>query len=93
MLVMVSVELPVLVSIVVRVLELRPGRRRLGARLNFTTVPVPLKLAVCGLPGALSVIDNVEVWVPISVGSKVTSIVQLAPAARLNRLSPQVFAV
>jgi hypothetical protein len=48
MLVMVSVELPVLVSIVVRVLELRAGRRRLGARLNFTTVPVPLKLAVCG---------------------------------------------
>jgi hypothetical protein len=47
---------------------------------SFTTVPVPVTLAVCGLPGALSVTDNVAVRDPRCVGLKVTLIVQLAPA-------------
>jgi hypothetical protein len=40
------------------------------------------------LPGALSVIDNVPVRVPLCVGLKITLMVQLASAARLD---PQVF--
>jgi len=36
------------------------------------------------LPAALSVIDNVPVRVPLCVGSKVTLMVQLASAARLE---------
>jgi hypothetical protein len=36
-----------------------PNLRLVG--LNSTTVPVPVRLTVCGLPGALSVIDNVPV--------------------------------
>ena len=55
--------------------------------MNCTTVPVPIRLTSCGLPGALSVIDSVPVRVPICVGLKVTLIVQLAPAAKLE---PQV---
>jgi hypothetical protein len=90
MLAMVSVELPVLVSVVVKVMEWKGRVKKVRlAGVNFTTVPIPLRLAVCGLPGALSVIDKVAVRVPICVGWKVTLIVQLAPAARLD---PQVFA-
>jgi hypothetical protein len=43
-------------------------------------VPVPDRLAVCGLPGALSEMDKVPVRVPSAVGVKVTEIAQLAPA-------------
>ena len=90
MLLMLSVVLPVLLSVVVSVLELAlftlPKPRLVG--LNSTTVPVPVRLTVCGLPAALSVIDNVPVRVPLCVGLKVTLMVQLASAARLE---PQVF--
>ena len=58
------------------------------AGLNSTTVPVPVRLTVCGLPAALSVIDNVPVRGPLCVGLKVTLMVQFASAARLE---PQVF--
>src|SRR5207249_807648 len=51
----------------------RPGR----------PAPVPVTLAVCGLLLALSVTVNVALLVPIAVGVNVTSIEQLAPAARL----------
>ena len=46
-------------------------------------VPVPARLAVCGLPGALSEMDNVPVREPSAVGVKVTETVQLAPAANV----------
>ena len=44
-------------------------------------VPVPVRLTVCGLPEALSVMLKVPVRVPDAVGVNVTLIVQLAPAA------------
>jgi hypothetical protein len=87
---MLSVVLPVLLSVVVSGLALAlftlPKPRLAG--LNSTTVPVPVRLTVCGLPAALSVIDNVPVRVALSVGLKVTLMVQRASAARLE---PQVF--
>jgi hypothetical protein len=89
-LLMLSAVLPVLLSVVVSVLELAlftlPKLRLAG--LNSTTVPVPVRPTVCGLPAALSVIDNVPVRAPLCVGLKVTPMVQPASAARLE---PQVF--
>lgn len=90
MLLMLRVVLPVLLSVVVSVLEpalfALPKPRLAG--LNSTTVPVPVRLTVCGLPAALSVIDNVPIRVPLCAGLKVTLMVQLVSAARLE---PQVF--
>src|SRR5579863_2873146 len=43
--------------------------------------PVPVKLALCGLPLALSATETAPVRTPAAVGLKVTVIVQLAPAA------------
>ena len=43
--------------------------------------PVPLRLAVCGLPLALSVTVKVPVRVPVAAGWKVTLIVHLPAAA------------
>jgi hypothetical protein len=87
---MLSAALPVLLSVVVSVLEpplfTLPKLRLVG--LNSTTVPVPVRLTVWGLPAALSLIDNVPVRVPLCVGLKVTLMVQFASAARLE---PQVF--
>ena len=40
-------------------------------------IPVPLKLAACGLPGPLSVTVNVPILVPVVVGVKTTLMVQL----------------
>ena len=53
-----------------------------GARLG-RAVPVPVRLAVCGLFVALSVTVKVPVRVPVAVGVKVTLMVQVAPAATL----------
>jgi hypothetical protein len=53
-----------------------------GERLG-SAVPVPERLAVCGLLVALSVTVNVPLRAPAAVGVKVTSIEQLAPAATL----------
>src|SRR6202007_1156019 len=44
--------------------------------------PVPVRLADCGLPEALSATLRVPVRVPEAVGVKVTLMVQFAPAAR-----------
>lgn len=41
---------------------------------------MPVRLTVCGLPGASSVIVTAAVRVPGALGAKVTLIVQLAPA-------------
>ena len=45
--------------------------------------PVPIRVTVCGLPGALSLIVKVPTLAPPAVGSKKTPIAQLEPAARL----------
>ena len=82
MLLMLSAVLPVLLSVVVSVFPTVPKLRLAG--LNSTTVPVPVRLTFCGLPAALSVIDNVPVRVALCVGLKVTLMVQLASAARLE---------
>ena len=52
-----------------------------GVRLTADAVPVPERLAVCGLPLALSVTASVAVRVPLAVGVKVTLMVQLELAA------------
>jgi hypothetical protein len=55
------------------------NRRVLAER--ETIVAVPLRASVCGLPGALSVIESVPVRLPETLGEKVTLMVQLAPGA------------
>jgi len=52
------------------------------------TAPVPLKLTVCGLLLALSVMVRVALREPAAAGVKVTVIGQLPPDATL---APQVF--
>src|SRR5439155_5732530 len=49
--------------------------------------PTPDRATLCGLPGALSVMVKAPERLPPPVGVKVTLMVQLAPAARLE---PQV---
>src|SRR5438552_9285752 len=51
----------------------------LGATLTGWT-PIPVRLIICGLLLALSVIVTDPVMVPVVVGLKVTEIVHLAPA-------------
>src|SRR5579863_8609441 len=53
----------------------------MGESWTIGAVPSPARLTVCGLPGALSVMVKVPVRLPEAVGTKLTSIVQLAPAA------------
>jgi hypothetical protein len=55
--------------------------RLVGVRFTAGATPVPVKLAVCGLPLALSETVMAPVRVPTVVGVKVTLIVQLAAAA------------
>jgi hypothetical protein len=62
--------------------------RVVGDRLATGAVPVPLRLAVCGLPVALSLTDNVALRNPVATGLKVTLMVQLPAAATLV---PQLF--
>jgi hypothetical protein len=52
-------------------------------RETVEAVPVPVKLTVCGLPLALSVMVTAPVRDPAAVGVKVTLIVQFEPAATL----------
>lgn len=49
--------------------------------VEVALAPVPVKLMVCGLLLALSVMVTVPVRVPLAVGLKVTLRVQLPPAA------------
>src|SRR5262249_15129455 len=90
MLVMLRKVLPTFVRVVVNTLLLptvtEPKFRLVG--LSSTTVPVPVRFTVCGLPGALSLIETLPVRVPDWVGLNVTLIAQLAPGA--TEL-PQVF--
>ena len=55
---------------------------------NLAYLPVPDRLTVCGLPGALSVNDSVPVRRPFCVGEKLTFTMQLLPAANVL---PQAF--
>ena len=50
---------------------------------NEKLVPIPVKIITCGLPEALSVMVTEALRLPLDVGSKVTLIVQFAPAATL----------
>ena len=49
---------------------------------TVTWLPLPLRLTVCGLPAALSVIASVPLRKPPLVGLKVTDIEQFLPAAK-----------
>ena len=62
--------------------------REVGERAAEAATPVPAKLAVCGLPLALSVTISVALRAPVVVAVKVTLIVQLPPAATIE---PQLF--
>jgi hypothetical protein len=46
--------------------------------------PVPVRATVCGVPAALSAMLTLAVRVPVANGLKVTEIVQLNPAVRVN---------
>ena len=48
---------------------------------SLTAIPVPVRLMVCGLPGALSVNERLPEAVPAAVGVKVTATVQDPDAA------------
>ena len=58
-----------------------PKARLVGETLTRAAVPVPERLAVCGLPLALSVMLTEAVRLPLATGVKVTLMVQLAAAA------------
>ena len=59
-----------------------PKARLVGKKLVLGAAPVPVRLTVCGLPVALSVMVMEPGWLPVAVGVKVTLMEQLAPAAR-----------
>src|SRR5437879_590249 len=89
-LVMVNVAFPVLVSVTVFGALIEPSGCPSKVRLrgdSITAGPVsmalPVRLTICGLSAALSVIVTIPVRRPGIVGVKMTLIVQLAPAARL----------
>jgi hypothetical protein len=58
-----------------------PKLRLVGAKVMVVLAPVPVNPTLCGLFAALSAITTDPTFVPTAVGSKVTFIVQLAPAA------------
>jgi hypothetical protein len=92
-LVMVRAALPVLFSVSVWAGLVAPTDWLLNAReeaLRLTTgpVPVPARVTVWGVLGALSAIVTAAERAPGEAGENVTAIVQLAPAATLL---PQVF--
>src|SRR5438094_551825 len=87
MLMVVNGALPVLVIVVRTVTGVVACAcplyaRELGERVTAEVVPVPLRLTVCGLPAALSVIVSVALRVPVAVGVKVTLTVQLRSEER-----------
>jgi hypothetical protein len=58
-----------------------PKDKLLGERLAAGAVPVPVRLALWGLPLALSAMLTEAARLPLADGVKVTLMVQLAPAA------------
>jgi hypothetical protein len=93
MLVIDSVVLPVLVRVMLSAALGLPtsvaGKVRLVGD-NWTCVPVPYKLADCGLPPPLSATESEAVRTPVAAGVKVTLTVQLELAATEE---PQVLAL
>src|SRR5438874_2548367 len=87
MLVIVSVALPVVESVteweaLVVLSSRRPKRSLRDLSLNACSAQVPDRLAVCGLPLALSVTASVAARALVAVGVNVTLMVQLVLAAR-----------
>jgi|SRR3954462_4266138 hypothetical protein len=81
-----KVVVPWFVSVTVRptlVLFTSCGEKVSAIGDNVTAVPFPLRLMVCGLPLALSVMLSEPARVPIAAGLNATLIVQLACAARV----------
>ena len=65
-----------------------PNASEVGDKVTAGAVPVPVRAAVWGLLGALSVTVSVPDLAPVAAGLNVTLIAQLAPAAKLV---PQLF--
>lgn len=85
-LLMLRAEFPVLLSVTVWAALVVPMAVELKVRLVGETLasgalPVPVRLTVCELGVALSVMLNVALKVPEAVGANVTLNVQLPPAA------------
>ena len=85
-LVILNTELPPLVTVIVCAVPVMatgwlPNERLAGERLTTGATPVPERLAVWGLPLALSVMLSEAVRLPLAEGVKVTPIVQLPPLA------------
>ena len=57
----------------------------LTAARGAVTKPVPLRLTLCGLPGAPSLMVSAPVRAPEAVGVKVTLMVQVELGARVPR--------
>jgi hypothetical protein len=89
MLVMLRVAVPVFLRVTLWAALVVPTAWLVKVRLvadkltagALAAVPVPVRLIVCGLPDALSVMVTVPVRVPVAVGLKVTLILQFPPAA------------
>ena len=52
--------------------------------LHLPVTPMPPRDTICGLPGALSVIEIVPFKPPEALGMKITLIAQLAPDASVE---------
>ncbi len=96
--VMLSAALPVLLSVTICAALIVPtpwlAKVRLVAdklTIGAGAVPVPVKVTVCGLPVALSVMLTAALRVPVALGTKVTLMVQLAFAARVEGEMGQLF--
>jgi len=93
MLLIVSVALPVLLSVTTFAGLVVPNTwlantRLVGERVTAGAMPVPVRGTVYGLPAALSATLTLAVRVPLAVGVKTTLIEHEAPAATDD---PQVF--
>ena len=89
MLLMLSVALPVFVSVTDWGLLVVNGFceakvKEVGERLTAGPAPIPARLTVCVVGLALSVMVKVPVVSPVPVGSKVTLMMQEEPAATLE---------
>jgi len=63
-----------------------------GAAPSVKSVPVPVRLTVCGLPPALSVMVKFPVRAPAAVGVNVTLIVQVFDPAVAGKVAGQAVA-
>ena len=68
-----------------------PKLRLAGVRVTAGAMPLPLSATVCGDPGASSLTETLALRDPVALGLKLTEIEQLAPGARVEGESGQVF--